>query len=130
MTLQEHINYWIESAENDLIAANHLFDMGNYNWCLYIGHLVLEKAIKANYLKSSNNSIPPKLHNLSRLSELSNLAPDSDTEKFLVIANKFHLEGRYPEYKNEFYKTCTKEFAELNFNKIKEVYEWLKSQLN
>lgn len=130
MTIKEHIDYWIESAENDLKAATNLFDSGNYSWCLFIGHLVLEKTLKAIYVKSNNNSIPPKIHNLSRLAELSKLSPEIEIDKFLVLANKFHLEGRYPEYKSEFYKTCTKEFAESNFNQVKEVYKWLKSQLN
>ncbi len=129
MTTEEHIAYWIDSAENDLKAANNLFDTENYSWCLFIGHLVMEKALKALYVKNNDNLIPPKIHNLSRLAELSKISPSIEIEKFLVIANKFNLEGRYPEYKNEFYKTCTKEFAEMNLIKIKEVYEWLKSLL-
>lgn len=129
MTIDEHINYWIDSAENDLIAATNLFDSGNYSWCLLIGHLVLEKALKAIFVKFNDNLIPPKIHNLSRLAELSKISPDPEIEKFLVAANKFHLEGRYPDYKSEFYKSCTKEFAENNFNKIKEIYKWLKSHL-
>jgi HEPN domain-containing protein len=129
MTTKEHIAYWIESAENDLQAANNLFDSGNYDWCLFLGHLVLEKCLKAVYIKSTENIIPPKIHNLSRLVDLSNLSPDIEIERFLVMANKFHIEGRYPEFKTEFYKTCTKEYAESNFIKIKEVYQWLKSQI-
>jgi HEPN domain-containing protein len=94
-----------------------------------LGHLILEKALKAAYIKATGEIIPPKIHNLTRLSELSSLSPDYETEKFLTIANKFHLEGRYPEYKVEFYKTCTKEFAENNFNRIKEIYKWITSRI-
>lgn len=129
MTKNEHIKYWIDSAENDLKAASNLFDTGNYSWCLFIGHLMLEKALKAIYVKLNDNLIPPKIHNLSRLAELTKISPEIEIEEFLVRANKFHIEGRYPEYKSDFYKTCTKEYAESNFNKVKEVYEWLKSQL-
>ena len=43
--------------------------------------------------------------------------------------NDFNIEVRYPEYKNEFYKLCTKEFAKENVNKIKELYRWIKSQI-
>jgi HEPN domain-containing protein len=129
MTTEEHIAYWIDSAENDLQAANNLFDSRNYDWCLFLGHLVLEKALKAIYIKSNDNIMPPKIHNLTRLVELSNLSPEIEIERFLVLANKFHIEGRYPEFKTEFYKTCTREYAEVNFIKIKEVYQWLKSQI-
>ena len=129
MTVEEHIKYWMDSAENDLKAAENLFVAGNFDWCLFLGHLVLEKALKAAYIKITGNLIPPKIHNLTRLSEISRLVPDLETEKYFVIANKFHLVGRYPEYKEEFYKTCTKEFADDNFNKIKEIFAWLKSRI-
>ena len=43
--------------------------------------------------------------------------------------NDFNLEVRYPEYRQEFYKSCTKEFAEDYFIKIKEYYKWIKSLL-
>jgi HEPN domain-containing protein len=130
MTKKEHITFWLESADNDLHAADNLFVSGNYDWCLFIGHLSLEKVLKAIYINSTDDFIPPKIHNLSRLVELSKLSPTLEIDRFLVIANKFHIEGRYPEFKNEFYKTCTKEFAESNFVKIKEVYKWLRSQIH
>ena len=96
---------------------------------MFIGHLVLEKVLKANFVKNNDNSIPPKVHNLLRLAELSKLSLPIDIDNYLVIANKFNMESRYPEYKNEFYKLCTKEDAKFNINKIIEVYKWLKSQV-
>lgn len=107
MTIQEHIEYWTDSADNDLKTADALFETGNYSWTLFISHLILEKALKAHYVKSNNNAIPPKIHNLSRLAELTDLMLDEETEEFHVKANKFNIEGRYPQYKNEFYKLYT-----------------------
>lgn len=43
MTVKEQIEYWIKTADHDLKTAEHLFDNGYYMWCLFIGHLVLEK---------------------------------------------------------------------------------------
>jgi hypothetical protein len=43
--------------------------------------------------------------------------------------NSFQLEAIYPEYKKEFQKIATKEFAASNIDKIKEVFLWLKSRL-
>ena len=40
MTKEEHIAYWLKSAEHDLNAAESLFQSGKYDWCLFIGHLV------------------------------------------------------------------------------------------
>ena len=43
--------------------------------------------------------------------------------------NDFNLEIRYPEYRNEFYKLCNKEYADGYLTRIKETFQWLKSQI-
>ncbi|MCK9280230.1 MAG: hypothetical protein M0P71_06395 [Melioribacteraceae bacterium] len=48
---------------------------------------------------------------------------------FLDRVNDFNLEVRYPEYKNEFYKLCTKDLADENLSKIRESFKWIKSLL-
>ncbi len=129
MTKEEHINYWLESAEHDLETSNTLFESGKFDWALFIGHLVLEKLLKALFVKNNDNKIPPKIHNLVRLSELSFIELDENKQVLLDKINDFNIEVRYPEYKNEFFKTCTKEFAEENIKHIKELYIWLKFQI-
>ena len=129
MTQEEHIKYWLDSAEHDLETLTTLYEAGKYDWALFIGHLVLEKLLKAIYVKNNGNKIPPKLHNLVRLAEESHMGIDENKKVILDKINDFNLEVRYPEYKNEFYKTCTKEFAEENVKRIKELYQWLKSQI-
>ncbi len=129
MTIQDHIQHWLNTASNDLQTAEMLLQSGRYDWALFIGHLVLEKTIKALYVKKNDNKMPPKIHSLVRLAELSSLNIEGDIKESLDKINDFNLETRYPEYKNEFYKLCTKEFAEQNFNKIKELRNWLLSQI-
>ena len=51
MEKEELILYWTESSEQDFRAMKHLFEKGDYHWSLFIGHLVLEKLIKAYYVK-------------------------------------------------------------------------------
>jgi HEPN domain-containing protein len=126
MTNEEHINYWLNGAEHDLEAADSLFKSAKYDWCLFIGHLVLEKALKAHFV-SANKKVPPKTHNLLKLAEQSELELTEDKKLFFAEVNDFNLEARYPDYKNEFYKNCTKDFAKEYFAKIKENFNWLKS---
>lgn len=45
MNKQEHINYWRGSAQHDFESAKSMFDMAKYDWCLFVGHLVLEKIL-------------------------------------------------------------------------------------
>ncbi len=100
MKISEHIDYWIDSAEYDLESAFEIFKVGRYSWSLFIGHLALEKVLKALYVKSNNNKVPPKIHNLRKLSSLSNLTLTEDQELFLDRINTFQLEARYAEAKN------------------------------
>ena len=78
MTKSEHIIYWVESADRDLDTSNTLFEAGKYDWSLFVGHLVLEKLLKAVYVQNNDNKIPPKLHNLVRMAEISNVETDED----------------------------------------------------
>jgi len=127
MKLEEHIKHWMEGAEHDLETAESLFASEKYDWCLFIGHLVLEKALKALYVRDNENKLPPKTHNLIRLAEKTTISLTAERKVFLDQVNDFNLEVRYPEFKKEFYRICTKEFTESNFLKIKETFQWLKS---
>jgi len=41
----------------------------------------------------------------------------------------FNIETRYDEYKRDFHKKCTRNFAEENISKIKRLRKWLKEKL-
>ena len=122
MTIKEHIGYWLKSANHDLEIAESLFDSGKYDWCLFIGHLVLEKVLKAIYVQNSNNKIPPKIHNLVRLAEIGKLQLSQEDKIFLDEVNDFNLEVRYPDYKQDFYELCTEQYT-------KEFHQWLVYQI-
>lgn len=128
MNKEEHVNYWLQSAEHDFKAANSLFKSKKFDWCLFVGHLVLEKTLKAIFV-AHNEKVPPKLHNLVKLAELARLILTEEQILFLDEVNDFNLETRYPDFKLEFYKRCTKKYAKGYLKKIKEFYQWLKSQL-
>jgi len=129
MTKAEHIQYWLDGAAHDLEAAESLFQSEKYDWCLFLGHLVLEKALKALYVNANDNKLPPRIHNLTKLADLSALALTEEQRLFLDKINDFNLDVRYPDYRQEFYKQCTQEYTEPHFTKIKEYYAWFKSQL-
>ena len=129
MNVEEHVEYWLDSAHNDLGAAEQLFLSARYDWSLFIGHLVVEKTLKAYFVYKNDNKFPPKTHNLLKLAEKSDLSLAEEQRLFLDEVNDFNLEVRYPEYRREFYKLCTKEFAEKYFIKIKDFSKWLPSQI-
>lgn len=110
-------------------VAESLFKSQKYDWCLFIGHLVLEKTFKALYVKNNENKIPPRIHNLVKLAEMSFLILSDKQKYFLDEVNDFNLEIRYPDYKFEFRNTCDMEFTAKYFGRIKEFFKWQQSLL-
>ena len=102
----------------------NLYKSGDYHWALFLGHLVLEKLLKACYVKTTG-SHAPRVHDLLRLASLCNLEIDEETADYLDTITTFNINARYPDLKQEFYKKCTKDFATENIKKIEEVRVWL-----
>jgi HEPN domain-containing protein len=120
--------YWMESSENDFMAMEHLFEKGDYAWSLFIGHLVIEKILKAHYVHQVD-IIPPFIHDLVRLSEKAGLLLSEDQKDILDTISTFNLRVRYDDYKLSFHQKCTKKFTELWISQIKEFRTWLKNML-
>ncbi len=126
---KEHIEYWLKSAAHDLESAETLFEHKRYDWCLFLGHLVIEKTLKAFCVRDNPNQQVPFIHNLAKLAEQTKLVLTQEQRTLLLEINQFNIKGRYPDYKFEFYRKCTPEFTENYFSKIKELYNWLLQQM-
>ena len=127
--LDKETTYWLKSAEHDLDVAEALYEKGKYDWCLFIGHLVIEKVLKAFYVKD-NQELPPKIHKLDVIAAKTKLALTLKEVDFLREINQFYIEARYPDERLTFYKLCTKEFTEKYFRAIKDLYQCLLKKLN
>jgi len=121
MTKEQHINYWVDTAQNDWVTVEAMFSTERYMHCLFWAHLVLEKLAKANWVRTHQENIPPKVHNIVWLLDESNVDLGEEMMIFINEYNKFQLSSRYPDYTNEIYKMCTKEFTEEQLEKVKEV---------
>lgn len=129
MQKRDFIKYWIISSEHDLTVADSLFHSKHFDYCLFIGHLALEKLLKAFWVKNNDENNPPRTHNLVFLAQNSNISLDDDQLKFLQYVNGFNIGTRYPDYKFKIYEMCTEEFASNNLEKIKELHQWLTKKL-
>jgi len=128
MKINEHIKYWIDSSDDDFQAMNHLFEKGDYTWSLFIGHLVLEKLLKAWYVKI-NSKTPPFIHDLVRLAEKADLILDDEQKDILDTISTFNIRGRYDDYKREFHKKCSNAFTKEWIHNIKGFRKWIKTKL-
>jgi HEPN domain-containing protein len=120
--------YWITSSDSDYKTMLDLFDTKNYNWALFIGHLVIEKLLKAYYIKIQG-SFPPLIHDLKRIGEKAGILFDKDTEIIVETISQFNIRTRYDDYKQEFYKLCTREYAVEWIDKINTIRTWIKTML-
>ena len=63
MDYKKIIEYWEKNAKQDYKTFNHLYEKKDYTWCLFIGHLIIEKILKALYVKKFKKE-SPYTHNL------------------------------------------------------------------
>jgi HEPN domain-containing protein len=129
MTKDEHIKYWIETAEYDWKIVLKLFDSKDYLYSLFFSHLTIEKLSKAIWVKFSSENYPPKTHNILFVLEKVNYVLSEEQKDILITLNNFQLEGRYPDYKKNIYKLCTEEYTNNLLKKIKDIKECLLKSL-
>ena len=124
------IKYWTDSSDRDYESMIKNYEVKQFTWALFIGHLTLEKLLKAIYAKvNKENPYPPKIHNLNILAQKCNLELDERKTRILMTCNSFNISARYEDYKNEFYERCTEEYTKEQIENIKEVRTWLKKML-
>jgi HEPN domain-containing protein len=124
MEKEELIKYWIDASEIDYRAMENLFSSADYVWALFLGHLVIEKLLKAVAVNNNISHIP-KIHDLNKLAISAGINIDETLKDLFDIITSFNLEARYPDYKREFYKKCDKQFTSDYISKIKEIRLWL-----
>ena len=122
--IAKQIVCWRDGAKEDWDVARQLVDTGRTRHGLFFAHLALEKILKAIVCKQSQD-LAPRLHNLSRLAELTALQLDARKTEILAEMNAFHIEGRYPE---SLTKPPTKEEALSYMAGAEGVFQWLMNQ--
>lgn len=133
MSEQKNIDFekikklWIDTSDQDFNTMINLFNTGDYHWALFIGHIVIERLLKAYYVQERNDH-PPFTHDLLRTAKLAELNIDNEKSDWLDTITTFNINARYDSYKEEFYKKCTYDYAGLWITRIKELREWIKEK--
>jgi HEPN domain-containing protein len=122
--IEKIVQYWKESSDQNYNTMQNLLRSGDYSWALFMGHLVLEKLLKAHYVKSTGKH-PFFTHDLLRLSRKSGLVTTKETEEWLDDISTFNLNARYDNYKQDFFQLCTKEFTFTWIERIEILRQWL-----
>ena len=129
MERDEIVRYWLESSDDDYLVMQSLLDNGHYSWALFLSHLVIEKLLKACYVKRVGINYP-RIHNLVEITAKANLELSEEQKGTLVELTTFNIRARYPDYKNRFQKKATRPFAEEKVAAAKELRQWLLEKIN
>lgn len=119
------IRYWLESADDDYETMEAMYRSKRYSWTLFVGHLMIEKLLKAYYVKV-NEGFPPFIHNLLRLAEKGEIELSEENKMFFITVTAFNINARYDDYKMSFQKKCTPEYTDTWVDKLKEKRLWIK----
>lgn len=123
------MKYWFDSADSDYETMKVLYNNKKNTWCLFIGHLVIEKLLKGLYAKNNpENPIAPKIHNLILLSQKTKLEIPIEIREKIQVINTFNISARYDDYKKSFDLKCTDNYTSEQVKNIEEVQKWLKEQ--
>lgn len=114
MNQAQIIKNWLFKAKKDVETANDLYKNGHYDWCLFVWHLALEKALKAKIVSLNKQYL--FTHNLIKLAELAELKINDIEKEELREITTYNIEARYDDEKLAFYKKATKKYT----------YQWIK----
>lgn len=124
ISINKLIAYWMATAEHDFVTMRALFKSKRYSDSLFFAHIVLEKILKAHVVRHTKDQAP-RIHDLVRLQELAGLELSDKQVDLLNEINDFNIRARYPEYKLQFYKQCTKEYTDEYLKQTKKLYKEL-----
>jgi HEPN domain-containing protein len=129
LTKEEHIQYWVNTAKRDWRTVQNLLKSKDYVPALFFAHLVLEKLLKARWVKDNSQNHPPKIHNLISLAGKIAYSFTEEQLIFMGRMNDFQLEGRYPDYANNIYKLYKRKETELILKEVDKLRKCLLKNL-
>jgi HEPN domain-containing protein len=113
-------------AEYDLETAKHMLKTGRYIYVVFMCHLALEKMIKA-HVERVENKIPPKIHDLAKLTARAKLEIPDNLQNIILQLNKESIPTRYPEDLQRSLANYTQEYCSKILQETEQTLQWLKS---
>lgn len=119
------VSYWLTTSRHDYGTMQSLFKARRYSDCLFYGHIVLEKSLKALVAQETKQSAP-YTHDLLVLHRLlKDVEFNEEDLRLLDDVNHFNIRARYPDFKLRFYKLCTSTYTRPYYAKIRGLYKKL-----
>jgi len=101
-----------------------IFSAGEYAWALFLGHLAIEKLLKACCARQLGSNVP-KIHDLTRLAKRAGLSLTAEQEDCLDRLTMLQVNVRYHEERVVLRGRAGKMVAKRYMKEIAEIREWL-----
>jgi len=124
------VKYWIEISEYDIKVAGGMLKQGYYLYVGFMCHQSVEKMLKALYVQKYKD-VPPYIHKLDRLLELTELENQLSEDQFDLIdeLTPLNIQARYPAYKDAIHKLLDEERAGRILQNTETFLKWLKAKI-
>lgn len=96
---------------------------------LFFAHLVVEKLLKAHWVRENHENFPPRTRSLDFLIGQTELLPAPSDMDTLRVLNSWNIEGRYQDYRDVVFRTTTREYAAETLEKVDKIRQWLLEKL-
>ncbi len=125
LTKEQHIDYWKREANRNWDTALYLKEGKQHVMALFMLHLVIEKLMKAHWVKDNVDNQPPRSHDLQYLHNQTDLDMAAGDYDYLAIVNQWNIDTRYPDYKEKIYSIATVSYLETQIERVSSVKAWL-----
>jgi HEPN domain-containing protein len=123
--VEKQIDYWRQSSEDDLEAAEALCNHRKFRQALFFLHLSVEKILKA-HVAARTRDVPPGTHDLLRLAKPADLTVADMQSATLGRLQSYCLEGRYPDMQPP---PPTEAETKKELDEARNICSWLANQL-
>ena len=118
MTKEDHIAWWKSSSDDNWETAIYLKNGRQNLFALFAFNLVVEKLLKAHWVKENVSNHPPRTHDLNEIYQQTELNLPFEQVDYLNAINNWNIEDRYPDYKNKIQKQASDPYLQHHLEKL------------
>ena len=126
MARKDIVRKWLEQVDEDISAAEVLYNNGRWLYIGFMCHQAIEKTIKA-YWYATRDDEPMYLHNHFRLMDGCGLKSELNEEqrRLLEIMSPMYIAARYPENKNQVARMLNEKGSAYLIEETKKLKQWI-----
>jgi HEPN domain-containing protein len=115
---------WLAQVDYDIATAEQMLHAGRYIYVIFMGHMALEKTLKA-LVTEETQKLPPRTHNLIDLAQRAHVVLSQEQQDFLGKINNTSVAMRYPDDLAALVSQYPEAIARDYLERTKELITWL-----